>query len=142
VLWSFGGWDGSAGFTAAARAPAAFAESCRALVEDPRWADVFDGVDIDWEYPNACGRGCDASGRDALGRLTGALRSSFGPDALVTAAVTGDGGTGGRVAAAERVGEAAEEQRAIAAVGEQARRAVQVDEDLVGGQPSGSCRWW
>jgi chitinase len=95
VLWSFGGWDGSAGFTAAARDPAAFAASCRALVEDPRWGGVFDGIDVDWEYPNACGRGCDTSGRDALAALTGALRTAFGPDALVTAAFIGDGSDGG-----------------------------------------------
>jgi chitinase len=95
VIWSFGGWNGSAGFTAAAKDPAAFAASCHDLVEDPRWSDVFDGIDIDWEYPNACGRRCDASGPDAMGRLTEALRSAFGPGSLVTAAITGDGGTGG-----------------------------------------------
>jgi chitinase len=48
VLWSFGGWTWSAGFTEAAKNPAAFAESCYGLVNDPRWAGVFDGIDIDW----------------------------------------------------------------------------------------------
>jgi chitinase len=92
VLWSFGGWTGSTGFTDAAADPAAFAASCHELVGDPRWAGVFDGIDVDWEYPNACGLACDSSGRDALTRLLAALRSAFGPSALVTAAVPGDAG--------------------------------------------------
>jgi chitinase len=92
VLWSFGGWTGSRGFTDAAVDPAAFAASCHALLADPRWAGVFDGIDLDWEYPNACGLACDSSGRDALTRLVTALRSAFGPSALVTAAVPGDAG--------------------------------------------------
>ncbi|NEA16009.1 glycosyl hydrolase family 18 protein, partial [Streptomyces halstedii] len=48
VIWSFGGWSWSGGFAEAAQNPAAFADSCYGLVEDPRWADVFDGIDIDW----------------------------------------------------------------------------------------------
>ncbi len=90
VVWSFGGWTGSAGFSAAAKDPAAFAASCKALVDDPRWAGLFAGIDLDWEYPNACGLRCDTSGRDALPALAGALRTAFGPDRLVTAAVTAD----------------------------------------------------
>jgi chitinase len=106
VLWSFGGWNGSAGFTAAARDPAAFAASCRDLLSDGRWSGLFDGIDIDWEYPNSCGRACDTSGRDALTRMTAALRSAFGPGALVTAAVAADGNDGGRLDAADYAGAA------------------------------------
>ncbi len=106
VLWSFGGWSWSGGFAEAAQNPAAFAESCHSLVEDPRWADVFDGIDIDWEYPNACGLTCDTSGRDAYGGLLSALRSKFGTDALITSAITADGSEGGKIDAVDYAGAA------------------------------------
>ncbi|MGV9251333.1 glycosyl hydrolase family 18 protein [Streptomyces sp. NPDC003697] len=106
VLWSFGGWTWSGGFADAARNPAAFAQSCYDLVEDPRWADVFDGIDIDWEYPNACGLTCDTSGAAAFRNLMAALRAKFGSANLVTAATTADGSAGGKIEAADYAGAA------------------------------------
>ncbi|GIJ25364.1 chitinase [Micromonospora qiuiae] len=107
VIWSFGGWTWSGGFTQAAQNPTAFAQSCYNLVEDPRWADVFDGIDIDWEYPNACGLTCDASGPNAFKNVVSALRSRFGSSALVTAAITADGSNGGKIDATDYAGAAA-----------------------------------
>ncbi|MCW3842377.1 glycosyl hydrolase family 18 protein [Micromonospora yasonensis] len=106
VIWSFGGWTWSAGFTQAAQNPAAFADSCYALVKDPRWADVFDGIDIDWEYPNACGLQCDASGPNAFKNVISALRTRFGSSFLVTAAITADGSSGGKIDATDYAGAA------------------------------------
>jgi chitinase len=106
ILWSFGGWTWSGGFAQAAANPAAFAQSCYNLVEDPRWADVFDGIDIDWEYPNACGLSCDTSGAAAYKNLMGALRAKFGTNNLVTAATTADGTSGGKIDAADYAGAA------------------------------------
>jgi chitinase len=106
ILWSFGGWTWSGGFAQAAANPTAFANSCYNLVEDPRWADVFDGIDIDWEYPNACGLSCDTSGAAAYKNLMAALRAKFGSNNLVTAATTADGTSGGKIDAADYAGAA------------------------------------
>ncbi|MFD7259677.1 glycosyl hydrolase family 18 protein [Streptomyces sp. NPDC059874] len=106
VLWSFGGWTWSGGFGQAASNPAAFAQSCHNLVEDPRWADVFDGIDIDWEYPNACGLSCDTSGAASLKNLLSALRTKFGGSNLVTAAISADGSNGGKLDLADYAGAA------------------------------------
>jgi chitinase len=101
ILWSFGGWTWSGGFTQAAANPAAFADSCYNLVKDSRWSDVFDGIDIDWEYPNSCGLSCDASGPDAYNKVITALRNRFGSSALVTSAITADGSNGGKLDVAD-----------------------------------------
>ncbi|ELP70404.1 glycoside hydrolase family 18 protein [Streptomyces turgidiscabies] len=106
VLWSFGGWTWSSGFGEAAQNPAAFAKSCYDLVENSRWADVFDGIDIDWEYPNACGNTCDTSGRAAFKNVMAALRAKFGSGNLVTAAITADATAGGKIDAADYGGAA------------------------------------
>ncbi|MEU9519028.1 glycoside hydrolase family 18 protein [Streptomyces sp. NPDC048224] len=106
ILWSFGGWTWSGGFAQAAQNPEAFAQSCYDLVENSKWADVFDGIDIDWEYPNACGLSCDTSGRDAFPKLMGALRAKFGQEYLVTAAITADATSGGKIDAADYAGAA------------------------------------
>ncbi|MEU7650056.1 glycoside hydrolase family 18 protein [Streptomyces huasconensis] len=106
VLWSFGGWTWSGGFTEAAKNPAAFAQSCYDLVENSKWADVFDGIDIDWEYPNACGLTCDTSGREAYKKLMAAVRAKFGGGNLVTAAIPADASAGGKIDAADYAGAA------------------------------------
>ncbi|WP_432179884.1 glycoside hydrolase family 18 protein [Streptomyces sp. NBC_00063] len=106
ILWSFGGWTWSGGFTDAAKDPAGFAQSCYDLVENSKWADVFDGIDIDWEYPNACGLSCDTSGRDAYKNLMSALRSKFGSSALITSAIPADASDGGKIDATDYAGAA------------------------------------
>ncbi|GAA3158442.1 glycoside hydrolase family 18 protein [Streptomyces rameus] len=106
VLWSFGGWTWSGGFGEAAKNPAAFAQSCYDLVKNSKWAGVFDGIDIDWEYPNACGNTCDTSGREAFKNLMAALRAKFGSGNLVTAAITADATSGGKIDAANYAGAA------------------------------------
>src|SRR3954470_1186878 len=94
VIWSCGGWTWSDGFTQAAANPTGFANSCYNLIKDSRWADVFDGIDIDWEYPNACGLSCDTSGPASYNNVLSALRTKFGQSFLITSAISADGSNG------------------------------------------------
>src|SRR3989440_3223806 len=106
VIFSFGGWTWSGGFGTAAANAKSFADSCYKLVKDPRWADIWDGIDIDWEYPNACGLSCDTSGAASYKTLMSALRSKFGSSFLVTSAISADGSNGGKLDVADYAGAA------------------------------------
>ncbi len=94
VLISLGGWTWSSGFSDAALPEnrAAFVQSCIDLfINDPRWVGVFDGIDIDWEYPGTCGNTCSFRPEDTQNftALLGEFRSQLdavNPSLLLTIA--------------------------------------------------------
>jgi chitinase len=105
VLISLGGWNWSRGFASAARPEhrAAFVASCvdayirgNLPVFDYAGgagaaAGVFDGIDIDWEYPAACGLTCgDAEERENFTALLAEFRRQLDgvrPGLLLSVAV-------------------------------------------------------
>lgn len=101
IVWSFGGWTWSGGFSQAMQDLDTFVDSCHDLVYDPRWDGVFDGIDIDWEYPNECGLTCDTSGYNGYRDMMQALRVRFGNDLIISAI-----GAGASKLAAANYGEA------------------------------------
>lgn len=67
ILISLGGWTWSGGFHEAVASPAAretFVKSCVDMYIKGQFGaglnypGIFDGIDIDWEYPAACGLSC------------------------------------------------------------------------------------
>jgi len=95
----------SAGFTQAAANPAAFANSCYNLVNDARWAGVFDGIDIDWNTRTPAGSSATAAGRPVQepdGRPAGQVRLERAGHLGITA----DGTANGKIDAADYAGAA------------------------------------
>lgn len=95
VLISVGGWSLSDYFSTAARPEnrAAFVASCIDMylqgnfapgISDPA---VFDGIDIDWEYPGACGETCNWSPDDTANFV--ALMAEFRAQMNALSAQTG-----------------------------------------------------
>lgn len=77
ILISVGGWSWSGGFSAAASTDAsrkALVSSCISTFIEGHFTDpanynvtvpgLFDGIDIDWEYPGTCGNTCSYSPED------------------------------------------------------------------------------
>lgn len=73
ILISLGGWTESYRFSAIASTPGGrerFVTSCIDMFIKGNFADgivqpgIFDGIDIDWEYPGSCGATCDYSDAD------------------------------------------------------------------------------
>lgn len=90
VLWSFGGDEGTAGWAAARENPAAFAASCAQLLDDPRWAGLFDGIDLSVEFA-PCSRTCPAEGPTTVTPLAREMRSTLGAGRLLTMTISRDG---------------------------------------------------
>jgi chitinase len=79
VLISIGGWNGSKYFSDAASTPEAASRFARSVVDVfvRPYPDLFDGVDIDWEYPVSGGAPGNRAGpedRTNFTRLISALR--------------------------------------------------------------------
>lgn len=98
VLISLGGWSWSSAFSDAAlpQNRASFVKSCIDLfMKDPRWAGLFDGIDVDWEYPASCGLTCDYRPEDTQNftALLGEFRAqldAMGPNKLLSIAAPAD----------------------------------------------------
>ena len=99
VLISLGGWTESHRFSEAALPAnrAAFVASCVDMFINGNFADgvsqpgIFDGIDVDWEYPGRCGNTCDFRAQDtqnftALLTEFRAQLDAVGPGRLLTIA--------------------------------------------------------
>ncbi|BGP47143.1 hypothetical protein JCM10450v2_002995 [Rhodotorula kratochvilovae] len=95
-LFSVGGWSGSQYFSDLVSTPAkqaAFATQLTMFMTKYG----FDGVDLDWEYPNGVGIGCNKISADDSAHLLAflkVLRKKLGAGKLITAAVSTSGFAG------------------------------------------------
>ncbi len=114
VIYSVGGWTWSKGFPAAAANLPAFVQSCKAMIDEANGLaqaahkmNLFDGIDIDWEFPMGCGDAnhCDTtSGFSGYANMMKALRGVFPKPFLLTSAITADASPNGKMNAADYAG--------------------------------------
>ncbi|GAA5929978.1 hypothetical protein JCM10213_002835 [Rhodosporidiobolus nylandii] len=89
-VFSIGGWSGSLHFSNLVNSDAArtkLANDIKAFMDQYG----FSGVDLDWEYPNGEGIGCNARSPDDSANLLAflkVLRQTIGSSNLITAAVS------------------------------------------------------
>jgi hypothetical protein len=78
VVISLGGWTWSDKFSSIAATAAgrqAFAQSCIDMYINGNFATglhypgIFDGIDVDWEYPGSCGNTCNFTAQDPAERF-------------------------------------------------------------------------
>ncbi|MEU9604192.1 glycosyl hydrolase family 18 protein [Streptomyces sp. NPDC048057] len=84
LLWSFGGPERAGDWAGARQRPGAFATSCQRLIDDPRWAGLFDGIDLAMEYPPCQLAPCDLGGAGSVKALATQLRTVLGKDRTLT----------------------------------------------------------
>ncbi|WP_082743697.1 MULTISPECIES: glycosyl hydrolase family 18 protein [unclassified Burkholderia] len=90
VMASLGGWSMSKHFCEVAADTTmreTLVRQCRMLVDDYG----FDGIDFDWEYPNAMGMNIENYSEADYGnfaKLMGEVRDAIGPERLITAAMS------------------------------------------------------
>ncbi|TNY18602.1 chitinase, partial [Rhodotorula diobovata] len=95
-VFSLGGWSGSIHFSSlvdSGTKRASLASKVQAFMT--KWG--FEGVDLDWEYPNGVGIGCNAVNKDDSAHLLSflkVLRQKLGTSKLITAAVSTEGFAG------------------------------------------------
>lgn len=93
ALVSVGGWTGSRFFSKHMSTSARRTQFANQLVQFT-WKYGFDGIDLDWEYPNAAGIGCNSPSSADSGRylqFLPVLRQKLGKTRLITAAVSVNG---------------------------------------------------
>jgi len=100
---SFGGWDGSGSFSILTRSDASRKRLAKMLVDYAK-KHGFVGIEMDWEYPNSLGIGCntkDPNDTVNFGKLTKEIRTLW-PEASLTIAmgITGLIGANGSPATA------------------------------------------
>jgi chitinase len=89
ILISIGGWTGSSEFSKIAATDKSRRRFSESVVRFLQRYKIFDGVDLDWEFPVIGGiQPGKPSDRDGLSLLLKALRAHLGSDYLITAAVS------------------------------------------------------